>query len=136
MYGFGARVIALSVTVSWVPSSPSTLSVPEACGWPSLAPSFLAEGSFAVSIAGACLVILPVPGSIRASFRSGGTVPSAVSARIWTWSTSPITRASVPGRSRADSSSLESPSGPWSSWYCTFVQLDQRAVLDGADLDA
>ena len=80
-------------------------------------------------MAGACLVSLPVPGSMIASFMSGGMLPSVVSARICTWSTSPMTRASVPGRSLADSSSLEAPSGPWSSWYSTFIHFDQAPVL-------
>ena len=45
---------------------------PDACGW-SRRRACLVDGvSLAVSIAGACLTIVPVPGSMTASFRSGG----------------------------------------------------------------
>ncbi len=50
----------------------------------------------------------------------GGT--ARVSTLTCTWSTSPITTASVPGRALRPSSLVGS--GPWSSWYSTSDQSD------------
>ena len=69
------RVLAVVGLTGWSPGGLGSVGA---------APSLVDGVSLEVSMAGACLTIVPVPGSMTASLRSGGVLPSVVSARICT----------------------------------------------------